>query len=423
MRLTQTTPHTSARLMHLHAAALGLIAAVALAACSPSTDAARLSDAALLADTTAWSTVEAEAEGRTVTVAMWQGDPYINRYMREYVAPSLEERHGIEMRFVALQGNQIVSAIMTEQEADAEASAYDMVWINGETFYQLRQIDALWGPFVGRLPSARYVDTSSVFIRYDFQQPTEGYEAPWGNVQMALIYDSVRVAAPPRTPEDLEAWVRANPGQFTFDSEFTGMTFLKALLIHFADGPTALNGPFDEAKYEAARGRLVAYLKDIQPHLWREGRTFPQSVAQLHQLYAGGEVAFTMSNNDGEVDNKVAQGLLPETSRAYVLETGTIQNSHYWGIPARADDKAAALVAIDFLLSPEAQFEKAKPEVWGDGTVLATERLPAPWPERFADIPGRRYAPPRAEIQPYALQEPAAEYMIRLYDDVRAELL
>lgn len=371
----------------------------------------------------AWAEVEAEAEGQTVTVAMWQGDPFINDYMREFVAPALRQRHGVTLEFVALQGNQIVSALVTEAEAGADVSAYDMLWINGETFYQLRQIDALWGPFLDRLPNARYIDRDNPFIAVDFQQPIDGFEAPWGNVQLAIVADTARVSDPPRTPEELAAWVRAHPGRFTIDPEFTGMTFLKGLLAHFAGGPEALNGPFDEALYDEASAELWVYLADLKPYLWREGETFPAHVAQLHQLYANGEVDFTMSVNDGEVDNKVLQGLFPESSRAYVFDTGTIQNSHYWGIPRRADDKAGALVAIDFLTSPEAQFEKAQPAVWGDGTVLDVDRLPDEWRARFANIPGREHAPPRSEIADKAIQEPDAEYMIRLYDDFRTHVM
>ena len=75
-----------------------------------------------------------------------------------------------------------------------------MVWINGETFYQLRQIDALFGPFTDKLPNSQYIDFDNPFIGIDFQQPVDGYEAPWGNVQFALIYDTTRVANPPRKP-------------------------------------------------------------------------------------------------------------------------------------------------------------------------------------------------------------------------------
>ncbi|MEZ4951010.1 MAG: hypothetical protein R2784_16740 [Saprospiraceae bacterium] len=41
---------------------------------------------------------------------------------------------------------------MAEMEAGKANSEVDMGWINGETFFQLRQIDALHGPFVDQLP-------------------------------------------------------------------------------------------------------------------------------------------------------------------------------------------------------------------------------------------------------------------------------
>jgi len=130
-----------------------------------------------------------------------------------------------------------------------------------------------------------------------------------------------------------------------------------------------------------------------------------------------------MSNNDGEVDNKVLQGLFPDSSRAYVPEFGTIQNSHYVGVVRRSGNIPAALVVANYLISPEAQLEKLKPGVWGDGTVLAIDKLPPEWQARFREVPGRRYAPARSEIQSRALRELDPEYMIRLYEDFRKHVI
>ena len=397
---------------------LALAAAVlaGAAACRRPPPAADLSNAS-------WEEVQRQARGQTVTWMMWQGDPGINAYVQQWVAPRLLEGHGVKLQVVSGQGNLIVSALMTEKEARRAQSAIDMMWINGETFYQLRQIGALYGPFTDRLPHAKAIDFDNPFVKYDFQQEVQGYECPWGNVQLALIYDSARVEQPPRTRAALLEWVRRHPGRFTFDSSFTGMTLLKSWLIDIAGGPQALAGPFDPAKYERHSAALWAYVAELRPHLWRRGETFPGSVAELHKLFTSGEVDFTMSNNDAEVDTKILQGALPETSRAFVLDAGTIQNTHYLGIASNAPHAAGAMVAIDFLISPEAQWEKLKPSVWGDGTVLAIDRLPAPWPERFRSVPERRYAPPRAEIQPKALMELSPEYMIRIFEGFRAHVL
>lgn len=373
--------------------------------------------------TAPWLEIAQQAHGQTVTLSMWQGDPYINKYMNEYVVPALRKEHGITLKIVGGQGADLVSALMTELEAGKERSQYDMMWINGETFYQLRQIQALYGPFVQKLPNARYVDFDNPFINTDFQQKVDGYESPWGNVQLAIIYDTARVADPPRTMEALEEYVRAHPGKFTFDNSFTGMTFLKSLLIDIAGGERELAGAFDAEKYRKYSGQLWEYINRIKPYFWKQGKTFPAGVAALHQMFANGEIDFTMSNNDGDVDNKILQGLFPATARAYVLDSGTIQNTHYMGIAKHSANIPGAMVVANFLLSPEAQLRKLDPNVWGDGTVLDMKKLSPEWAEKFRLLPGRKFAPPRAEIQPKALMELAPEYMIRLFDDFRTQVI
>lgn len=370
-----------------------------------------------------WDQLLVQARGQTVRIAMWDGDPMINAYMRDEIAPELERKYGIRLQVVGLFGAGIVNRLMVEREAGRQQGDLDVVWINGETFYQLRQIDALYGPFTDRLPNGSGIDWRNPFIASDFQQPIEGFECPWGNVQFVMISHRERVPVPPRTIEELEAWVRAHPGRFTLDQSFTGMTFLKCLLAELAGGQDSLDGPFDEGEYLAVSKKLWTRLRQMQPDFWRRGETFPESVAQLHQLFANNEVDFTMSNNDGEVDNKVLQGVLPEAAFGYLWRSGTIRNTHYLGIPRNATRKAAALVLINHLISPEAQWRKALPAVWGDGTVLDESRLATPWKERFRELEGRTRVPPRAELEQDALLEPAPEVMLRLHADFRREII
>ncbi|NRB63517.1 MAG: ABC transporter substrate-binding protein [Saprospiraceae bacterium] len=370
-----------------------------------------------------WEEVKQSANGQTVDLMMWMGDPQINTYMSQFVKPALQQQFGINLNIINGQGNTIVQTMLAEIQGGQKNSAIDLMWINGETFYQLRQINALWGPWTEKIPNAQYINFANPFIGIDFQQPVDGYECPWGNVQMALIYDSVKVDSVPASPSELLNYVKANPGTFTIDNQFTGLTFLKSLLINFAGGPKALDGPFDEDKYQESAAMLWSYLQQMKPYLWKEGKTYPEGVAPMHQMFATGELHFTMSNNDAEVDNKIRQGLFPSTARAYVWETGTIQNTHYMGITQNAKDKAAAMVAVNFLVSPEAQYEKMNPTVWGDGTILDLNQLPTEWQRKFARIPGRVHAPNRKDIQERALQELAPEYMIRLAKDFRTHMI
>lgn len=369
-----------------------------------------------------WDQTLQRAEGQTVNMMMWQGDPNINNYMQEYVSGEVKKRFGIKLNISSGQGNTIVSILMSELEAGNSDGELDLIWINGETFYQLRAIDGLFGPFTSQLPNSKYIDFENPFIKYDFQQPIDGYEVPWGNVQFTMIYDSARVQDPPKTREALAEYIQAHPGTFTLANDFSGMTFLKSLLIGMA-GKETLDGTFDESAYEKYSSKLWNYINRIKPYFWKGGETFPENVSAMHQLFVNGELYFTMSNNDSEVDNKIVEGFFPESARAYVFEEGTIQNSHYLGIPVNAPNKAAAMVISNFLISPEAQYRKARPDVWGDGTVLDQQELPQPWKKKFATMPKRAHTPPRDSLQEHALQELAPEYMIRLYEDFRKQVI
>jgi putative spermidine/putrescine transport system substrate-binding protein len=366
-----------------------------------------------------WDEILKQATGQTVNFMMWQGDPQINKYINSFVIPAVKEKYGIILETSAGQGNQLVSILMGEIDAAKTNSEIDMCWINGETFYQLKQIDALFGPFVSQIPNAAFINFDNPFIKYDFQTLVNGMECPWGNVQLCLIYNKDKVPVPPKNRLELESFVKQNPGKFTIPNDFAGLTFLKSLLIDIAGGGASLSGAFDEGKYKNYSGQLWQYINRIKPYMWKSGKTFPNSVAPMHQMFSQGELYVTLSNNDGEVDNKVTEGTLPTFARSYVLDAGTIQNSHYLGITKNSNQKAAAMVVINFLVSPEAQIEKQKSSVWGDGTVLDLNKLTAIEKSAFDSLQTRVYGSNRATIQPKALMELAPEYMIRLNDDFR----
>lgn len=145
-----------------------------------------------------WQQISALAAGSTVRIAMWDGDPAINRWMRGPVAQRVQELFRIKLHFTGLRGRDLVWRLMAEQDAGRQTGDLDVIWINGETFYQLRQVRALAGPFTSLLPNQQLINWNDPFISEDFQQPVDGYECPWGSVQFTLIHHSQRVPAPRR---------------------------------------------------------------------------------------------------------------------------------------------------------------------------------------------------------------------------------
>lgn len=396
-----------------------------LAACGRGDGAAARAPARLTAAQAAalpWDSVVARARGTTVVWTMWRGDPSINRFVDGWVAPRLRERHGITLTTADGQGAELVNQLVVERSAGRDPGTTSLVWINGEAFANLRRAALLWGPWAGRLPNAAYVDSASPIIARDFEQDPAGYESPWGTVQFALIYDTLRTPRPPQSFAELGAWIRAHPGRFVHDQGFTGLTFLKGLMYARAGGVGRFQGGFREDAYAAGRDSVLAWLDAHRASFWRGGRTYPPGVAELHRLFANGEVDFTMSNNQNEVVTKVRQGVLPPTARALVLREGTIANAHYLGIPHNAPNPAGAMVVADFLLSPEAQLEKQKPEVWADGTVLARARLPAAMRARFDSVARAANAIPADTLARHARPEVHPRYSERLLADWRARV-
>ena len=368
-----------------------------------------------------WDSVLGRAGGATVVWRMWRGDPSINAYVDGWVAPRVLERFGVTLRAVGGQGPEIVNQLVTEREAGARGTA-DLVWINGETFHNLRREDLLFGPWAGRLPNAAHVDSGSSIIMRDFEQDPAGFESPWGTVQFALIHDTLRVPDPPRTFAELHDWIVANPGRFTHDQSFAGMTFLKALMYSLDGGVDAFRGGFDQEKWAAASEKVFSWLETLEPHFWRGGEVYPPGVAEMHRLFANGEIDFTMSNNHNEAITKVRQGILPPSARPFLLRDGTVANAHYIGIPFNAPNPAAAMVVADFLLSPEAQLEKLKPSVWADGTVLDIESVPEPWRSGFQSLERDPLALPADSLAKYARPEVAPEYHERMLEGWRTRV-
>jgi len=341
-----------------------------------------------------WQDVIALASGQTVHMYMWGGNNGTNLFIDEWVAPRLLDDHRITLKRVPVTDiREMINKVLTEKQMKKEKGSADILWINGENFRLAMENGLLWGPFISLLPNYReYIDPDAEDLKYDFGTDTQGYEAPWGKAQFVMIYNSEKITEPPLSLAELMNFIRENPGRFTYPSppDFTGSCFVRQVLL---ENYGSYGKYLDlKAKEQILQKKADSWdlLNKMKPYLWREGNTYPDSVGILDQLFANGEVWFTMNYNPLHAYNQVRNGLFPETTRTYVFRSGTFSNTHYLAIPFNAKSKAGAMVAINLLLSVEAQIEKFKPHVWGDGMVLDSSALS----EEQMEVLGRIYLGP-----------------------------
>ena len=212
---------------------------------------------------------------------------------------------------------------------------------------------------------------------------------------------------------ELLEFAKANPGRVTYPAppDFHGTTFVKQTLIETIADPGQLATSVTKSQFVAATKPLFELLDALHPHLWREGRQFPQTQAQLKQMLADGELLVALTFNPTEPANLVASGEFPDTTIAWQYSYGTIGNTHFVAIPANARAKAGAQAVANFLLSPEAQARKADLKVWGDPTVLSLTKLSAEDAKRFTGqlAPGAVMVPAPALPEPHGSWVPLVE--------------
>ncbi len=365
-----------------------------------------------------WAAVLAEARGQTVYWNAWAGEARINDYMA-WVGDEVKSRFGVDLIHVKVNdAAEVVSRVLAEKSAGkAEGGSVDLIWINGENFAAMKRQGLLLGEaWSTELPNYDAVDVEGKpTVVNDFTVPVDGLEAPWGMAQLVFYHDTVRTPAPPKTALDLLNWAKANPGRFTYPQppDFTGSTFLKQVLYEMVINPNVLMQPVEEADFDAVTAPLFLYLDALHPVMWRQGRAFPQNASALRNLLADGEIEIAFSFHQSEASAAIAKGELPDTVRSFIFDAGTIGNTHFVAIPFNASAKAGAMVVADFLMSADAQIEKQKPDVWGDFTVLAMDKLKAEDRARFEaiDLGVATLAP--ADLVP-VLPEPHPSWMTRL---------
>lgn len=362
--------------------------------------------------------LEEAARGTTVNFFMYGGDDATNAYVDDWIAPRLEEEYDIILKRVPVGDTaEVVNKLLNEKQAGDDEGTVDLVWINGENFYTGSQAELWFGPWAEDLPNARYIDWESEEINTDFGTPVNGFEAPWSQAQFVMVYDSARVEDPPRNMDELRAFTEENPGRFSYPAppDFTGNAFVEQAFYDVTGQIEPYGEEFDEAVFGEEAPKLYDFMNGIEPNLWREGETYPETSAALDELYGNGEVDLTMSYNPYSAERQVEKGIFPETTRTYLLEDGTLSNTNYVAIPFNGPNKEGAQVVANFLQSPEAQLEMQRAHVVGGLTTLDLDRLPEDQRREFTAAEGETTIP-LEELQESRVPEARTDWLLEIQD-------
>lgn len=299
-----------------------------------------------------------EAKGHTVSFYGWGGDEDRNKWLSQTVAPILKERYDITLEVVGMDIDNILAKLAGEKQAGLEEGSIDMIWINGENFYSAKENDLLFGPFAEQLPNfEKYIDTEDEEVKNDFGFAIDGYEAPYGKAQMVFINDSATTSETPKNAEEFMEYCKKYEGKVTYPAlpDFTGSAFVRTLIYDVVGHEQFLNMEADKEIVKAAIEPALEYLKELNKYLWNQGKTFPATSGEVNNMFEDGELVMTMSYGPYSVATGIEKGIYNETVRTFLFDKGTVGNTNYMAIAKNSPNKAAAMVAINEIISAEIQ--------------------------------------------------------------------
>ncbi|MBU2883201.1 ABC transporter substrate-binding protein [Psychrosphaera sp. B3R10] len=331
-----------------------------------------------------WQGIEQLGKNQDVYFHAWGGDPQINAYI-QWTAQQVKALYDINLHHVKLSDtSEAVSRVLAEKSANNDThGSVDLVWINGANFATMSEHSLLLKQWANYLPNFKYTDpTNNPAVNFDFGIPTQGMEAPWGQASLTFYYDSLATDNPPTTLDELVIWSAKNTGRFSYPKppDFLGLSFLKyALVILHQDSAieiqSLLNQPVTDQSKVVVLSPLWDFLDKLHPTLWRNGKHFMTSGAQLRRLVDDTELSLAFTFSAPEVPAAVKRYDLPASIRSYAMSDGSLSNTHFVAIPYNAAHSNSAQLVANFLLSPRAQAEKQKSNIWGDRTVLIHSML------------------------------------------------
>jgi putative spermidine/putrescine transport system substrate-binding protein len=358
-----------------------------------------------------YTDIAEQAKGTIVHFYMDDSDSFANKWVDTVLCPFMKRRYDISVVRVPVVLDAFAREVVASRDRGDSHGSADLVGVYGRNFRNLKQAGALFGPYAEKLPNYLFFVNKDM-AGIDFGMPVDGYETPFGMSRFVFEYDADRMNEPPRTMEQLRQWIKDNPGRFTYCAPPNpiGAAFIRQVLFAVSGGADQYYRIFDRKLLERNVPLLWDYLEDIRPFMWKKGNEYPESRAHMDGLFASGEIWLNMSYRPLHASSMVLAGEYPMSVRSYAMEDGALFHLHCVAIPFDAPNKGGAMVLANVLMSPEVQYSKLGPVLWGDLPGIDVSRLPGSICDRFSSVYLGRAAASHHDLAVAAIPEISAEY-------------
>jgi putative spermidine/putrescine transport system substrate-binding protein len=250
-------------------------------------------------------------------------------------------------------GEPASRAIYTKIKAQADAGRkpwdIDVALVSMAVASQMVK-EGLLLRYVPQMKNAALVKGAEV--KEAFGVTVDGYVVPMFHNQIAIAYHPSKVVAPPKSFDELAAWVKANPGRFGYNGIKGGVSGV-GFTIGWVYWKTGLykeltQGPFDKGKEPAIREAITALRDFNKQAVITNGNAGTLDALNRGEIWMGVVwidqlVAW---KNEGRMDPAVTPALPAPGLPIYPL---------YLVVPREAAQKETAARYVDYIATPEVQ--------------------------------------------------------------------
>ena len=210
---------------------------------------------------------------------------------------------------------------------------------------------------------------------------------PYRASAVLLAYNPAKVATPPATLTDLLAWVKANPGRFTYNSPKSGgsgAAFVVTVLDSFVKPESRdkmTTGYVKELESEWEPGWKA--LAELNPYVYQKG-VYPNGNTQVLELLSSGQIDIAPVWSDMFISGQ-AKGTIPaEYKVIQIKEPSFTGGAAYVGVLKASKNQELATKLADFILTPDIQAKIA--EKVAGFPIIPMSKMTSEVQAKFADV-------------------------------------
>jgi len=195
-------------------------------------------------------------------------------------------------------------------------------------------------------------------VNKDLLVPVKGAAIPYRGSSVVLAYDSNHVKTPPKTLADLLAWIKANPGKFTYNSPNTGgsgYSFAETVVDSFLDAATLkqMDQGYDQS-LEPAWKQGLDFLHSLNKFMYGNG-VYPNGNAAVLTLLGQGQIWVAPVWSDQSLTALKTGQLGPNIKLTQISNPSFTGGAAYLAVPKTAKHKKVLYKFVNYILSPVAQ--------------------------------------------------------------------